>query len=72
MTFGAPFEMVITLDLKTNHFHGAFNGEELEPYYIPDKELILDKLTAVGDIQINHLGFSLLGKLHAILRYWSR
>ena len=53
--------MVITLDLKTNHFKGTFNGEELEPYYIPDKELILSELTAAGDIQINHLGFSMLG-----------
>ena len=63
MEFGAPFEMVITLDLKTNNFHGTFNGEEIEPYYIPDKELIFDKLTAAGDIQINHLGFSMLGML---------
>ena len=55
--------MVITLDLKTNNFHGTFNGEEIEPYYIPDKELIFDKLTAAGDIQINHLGFSMLGML---------
>ena len=61
LTFGSPFEMVITLDLKTNHFKGTFNGEELEPYYIPDKELILSELTAAGDIQINHLGFSVLG-----------
>ena len=61
MTFEAPFELVITLDLKTNHFHGAFNGEQLEPYYIPDKEIVFDGLTAAGDIQINHLGFSLIG-----------
>ena len=61
MTFEAPFELVITLDLKTNHFHGAFNGEQLEPYYIPDKEIVFDGLAAAGDIQINHLGFSLIG-----------
>ena len=54
--------MVITFDRKTNHFRGAFNGEELEPYYIPEKELVLDELTAKGDIQIHFLGFSLKGE----------
>ena len=54
--------MVITFDQKTNHFRGSFNGEELEPYYIPEKELSLDELTAKGDIDIHFLGFSLKGE----------
>ena len=62
LTFAIPFNMVITFDRKTNHFRGAFNGEELEPYYIPEKELVLDELTAKGDIQIHFLGFSLKGE----------
>ena len=58
------FELSVTFKPSSNLFQAKWNGEDLEPYYVPsqDQEVIFQDTTASGDMSLYYLGYSFLGK----------
>ena len=58
---GKYFELSVTFDPSSYIFQATWNGEDLEPYYVPSEEIIFQDTTAKGDMSLYYLGYSFVG-----------
>ena len=58
---GKYFELSVTFDPYSSIFQATWNGEDLEPYFVPSQEIIFTDTTAQGDMSLYYLGYSFIG-----------
>ena len=58
---GKYFELSVTFDPSLSIFQANWNGEDLEPYYLPSQEINFQDTSAKGDMSLYYLGYSLIG-----------
>ena len=61
---GKYFELAVTFDPSSFIFQATWNGEDIDPYPVSSQELTFSKSSAQGDMSLNYLGFSFIGKLN--------
>ena len=63
---GKYFELTVTFDPSSFIFQATWNGDDVDPYPVSSQELVFSKSSAQGDMSLNYLGFSFIGKLDYI------
>ena len=58
---GKYFELSVTFDPSSSIFQATWNGEDLQPYFVPSQEIIFTDTTAQGDMSLYYLGYSFVG-----------
>ena len=62
LELGGPLQFVIKFNPVKSSFQPVLNGEELDPYTVSfDGEIFFGDVTLSGDLQINYMGFPLIG-----------
>ena len=61
---GRYFELAVTFDPSKYIFQATWNGEDLQPYFVPSQEIIFTDTTAQGDMSLYYLGYSFIGMVN--------